>query len=175
MKYFSGFCLKNEKILFKEYLENNEFTVAGFSYGAQRALEYVLDSNKRIDKLQLLSPAFFNVNKRFIDINLNAFRKDKISYIKNFLEKAGINQWKMENGKWKINLKGIEIDYSCSENDLIKLFTFNWEKIENLKNVKIEIFLGEYDRILALKKAEEFFKKYGSVYLIKKANHFLRS
>jgi len=175
MKYFSGFCLKNEKILFKEYLEDNEFIVAGFSYGAQRALEYALTSKKRIDKLQLLSPAFFNVNQRFIDVNLNAFRKDKVSYIKNFLEKAGINQWKMENGKWKINLKGIEIDYSCSEEDLIKLFTFNWEKIENLKNIKIEIFLGEYDRILALKKAEEFFKKYGSVYLIKKANHFLRS
>jgi len=175
MKYFSGFCLKNDKSLFKNYLEENEFTVAGFSYGAQKALEYVLSTKQRIDKLQLLSPAFFNTNPKFIDINIKAFRKDKFVYIKNFLEKAGINQWEMGNGKWKINLKGIEIDYSCSEEDLIKLFTFNWERIENLKNIKIEVFLGEYDRILALKKAEEFFKKYGSVYLIKKANHFLRS
>jgi len=168
MKYFSGFCLKNEKSLFKEYLEDNEFVVAGFSYGAQKALEYVLNSQKRIDKLQLLSPAFFNVNQKFIDVNLNAFRKNKISYIKNFLKKAGINELRIEN-------RELRIDYSCTEKDLIKLFTFDWEKIKNLKNIKIEIFLGEYDRILALKKAEKFFKQYGTVYLIKKANHFLRS
>ena len=168
MKYFSGFCLKNEKNLFKEYLEDNEFTVAGFSYGAQKALEYVLNSNERIDKLQLLSPAFFNANQKFIDINIKAFRKDKFVYIKNFLEKAGINELRIENEE-------LIIDYSCTEEDLIKLFTFEWEKIKNLKNIKIEIFLGEYDKILALKKAEEFFKQYGTVYLIKKANHFLRS
>ena len=175
MKYFSGFCLKNDKNLFKDYLEENEFIVAGFSYGAQKALEYALNTKKRVDKLQLISPAYFKVNPKFIDINLKAFRKDKFVYIKNFLEKAGINQWKMENGKWKIDLKGIEIDYSCSEEDLIKLFTFDWEKIKDLKNIKIEVFLGEYDKILALKKAEEFFKQFGTVYLIKKANHFLRS
>jgi len=168
MKYFSGFCIKNEKNLFKDYLEDNEFTVAGFSYGAQKALEYALNTKQRIDKLQLISPAYFKVNQKFIDFNIKAFRKDKIAYIKNFLEKAGINELKMENGE-------LIIDYGCSEEDLIKLFTFDWEKIKSLKNVKIEIFLGEYDRILALKKAEEFFKQYGSVYLIKKANHFLRS
>jgi pimeloyl-ACP methyl ester carboxylesterase len=175
MKYFSGFCLKNEKSLFNDYLEENEFTVAGFSRGAQKALDYVLNTDKRVDKLQLLSPAFFNVNQKFIDLNIKAFKKDKTSYIKNFLTKAGINEWKMENGKWRIDLKDIEIDYSCNEDELLKMFTFDWEKIKELKNIKIEVFLGEYDKILSLKKAQSFFKNYATVYYIKKANHFLRS
>ncbi|MEO1923144.1 MAG: hypothetical protein ABGX25_01345, partial [Nautiliaceae bacterium] len=59
--------------------------------------------------------------------------------------------------------------------ELKKLFTFKWEKIKRVKGIKIEIFLGEYDKISASKKACEFFKQYGDVYFIKKANHFLRS
>jgi hypothetical protein len=175
MKYFNGFCLKNEQTLFKEYLELNEFVVAGFSRGAQKALDFVLNSSYRVDKLQLFSPAFFNVNQKFIDLNLNAFKKDKSSYIKNFLTKAGINEWKMENGKWIIDLEDIEIDYSCNEEELLEMFTFDWEKIKEAKNVKIEVFLGEFDKIIASKKAKIFFKKYADVYFIKKANHFLRS
>jgi len=174
MNYFSGFCLKNEKALFSEYLEEKEFTVAGFSYGAQKAVDFALSSNQRIDKLQLLSPAFFDYNEKIININLRAFRKDKNSYIKNFLTKAGINKWKMENGKWKMEEKGIEIN-ECNEDDLIKLFTFEWEKIAKIKDIKIEVFLGKNDKIIALKKAEEFFRNYADVYLIKNKNHFLRS
>ncbi|EDM24208.1 hypothetical protein FE773_06560 [Caminibacter mediatlanticus TB-2] len=165
MKYFSGFCLRNEKILFKEYLEDNEFIVAGFSKGAQEAVDYVINSNHRIDKLQLLSPAFFDYNEKLIEINLKAFKKDKVSYINNFLKKAGIES---------IDVKDL-IKYDCEIDDLMSLFTFDWEKIKEIKNVRIEIFLGEYDKIIALKKAYDFFKNYGEIYFIKKANHFLRS
>jgi len=161
MKYFSGFCLCNEKELFKEYLEDGEFVVAGFSKGAQDALEYVLNTDKRVDKLQLLSPAFFDYPKKVIDLNLKAFEKNKPGYIKNFLTKAGFYDEKYI--------------CECSRDELYRLFTFNWEKIKELKNVKIEVFLGEYDKILALKKASDFFKNYSDVYFIKKANHFLRS
>jgi len=161
MKYFSGFCLCGEKELFREYLEEGQFMVAGFSYGAQKALDYVLTSRERVDKLQLLSPAFFNYPQKIIDLNLKAFQKDKKKYIENFIKKAGF-----------FNEKYI---CECSLNELEYLFTFNWEKIKEVKNVKIEIFLGEFDKIIALKKAYDFFKNYGDVYLIKKANHFLRS
>ena len=58
-KYFSGFCFADESELFSDYLENNEFTVCGFSYGAIKAFEEVLNSDLRVDKLQLFSPAFF--------------------------------------------------------------------------------------------------------------------
>ncbi|MEO1923164.1 MAG: pimelyl-ACP methyl ester esterase BioV [Nautiliaceae bacterium] len=161
MKYFSGFCLCGEKELFKEYIEDKEFVVAGFSKGAQEALDYILNTDKRVDKLQLLSPAFFEYNEKIIELNLEAFKKDKEKYIKNFLKKAGIPDMK----------------YICNCNleELKKLFTFKWEKIKRVKGIKIEIFLGEYDKISASKKACEFFKQYGDVYFIKKANHFLRS
>ena len=161
MKYFSGFCLCNEKELFKKYLEDGEFIVAGFSKGAQDALEYVLNTDKRVDKLQLLSPAFFDYPQKIIQMNLKAFEKNKSAYIKNFLTKAGFYDEKYI--------------CECSRDELYRLFTFNWEKIKKIKDIKIEIFLGEYDKILALKKAYDFFKSYGDVYFIKKANHFLRS
>ncbi len=173
MKFFSGFCVDINKNFFKDYIEDKEFTVAGFSYGAQKAVDYVLNTQKRVDKLQLLSPAFFDYPQKIIDLNINAFKKDKNLYIKNFLTKAGL-KWKVENGKWIINEENIQI-CECSEEDLYKLFTFNWEKVEQIKDVKIEIFLGEYDKIIALKKSYEFFKNFGDVYFIKKANHFLRS
>ncbi len=174
MKYFSGFCLCDEKYLFNGFLEKSEFYVAGFSYGAQKVVDYTLNSNKRIDKIQLFSPAFFDYSQKIIDLNLKAFKKNKNLYIKNFLTKAGIDKWKMENGKWKIDERNIRI-CECDEQDLYELFTFNWEKIKKLENIKIEVFLGEYDKIINLKKAYEFFKNYADVYLIKKANHFLRS
>jgi len=41
------------------YLLNSDYCVAGFSCGAQQAFEYVYHSKKRIDRLILLSPAFF--------------------------------------------------------------------------------------------------------------------
>ena len=172
MKYFNGFCLCEEKDLFKEFLEEKEFVVSGFSYGAQKALDYVLNSKKRVDKLQLISPAFFDYNQKIIDLNLKAFKKDKNLYIKNFLKKAGIDKWKMENGEWIID-DNLRLG-NCNEVDLYKLFSFDWEKIEKIRNIKIEVFLGEYDKIIALKKAYDFFKDYADIYLIKKANHFLR-
>ena len=167
MKFFSGFCVDLEKEFFEEYIEEGEFVVAGFSYGAQKAVEYVLNTPKRIDKLQLLSPAFFDYNEKLIKLNLNAFRKDKKSYIKNFLSKAGIESIQVLSSKFRVSNK-------CSEEDLVKLFTFDWEKIKEIKNIQIEIFLGEKDRIITLKKAYEFFKNYGDVYFIKDVNHFLK-
>jgi len=170
MIYFSGFCLKDEKELFNDYLEDGEFVVSGFSYGAQKAVDYVLNSDKRVDKLQLLSPAYFNYPQKIIDMNLSAFKKDKKKYINNFLKKAGLFSIKNEE-------LGVEnfINYNCSYEDLLSLFTFNWEKIKQIDNIKIEVFIGEFDRIVASKKAYEFFKNYAEVYYIKKANHFLRS
>jgi len=167
MKYFSGFCLCEERELFKYYLENKDFVVAGFSKGAQDAVEYVLNTTNRIDKLQLISPAFFDYNEKIINLNIAAFKKDKNRYIKNFLTKAGISEWRIENREFKI--------CDCSVEDLEKLLRFDWRKIEKIKNIKIEVFLGENDKIINIKKAYEFFTKFADVYFIKKANHFLRS
>ncbi|MDX4071839.1 alpha/beta hydrolase, partial [Aliarcobacter skirrowii] len=32
--FFSGFCFFNESSLFEEYLQDGDFVVSGFSYGA---------------------------------------------------------------------------------------------------------------------------------------------
>ncbi len=47
--YFSGFSLSADEVLFQNLLIKNNYTVAGFSYGAQKAFEYVLNSKNRID------------------------------------------------------------------------------------------------------------------------------
>ncbi len=160
MRFFSGFCLCNEKELFREYLEEGDFVVAGFSYGAQKAVEFVLNTPYRVDKLQLLSPAYFSYHKKIIEMNIKAFCKDKKSYIKNFLKKAGF---------WDERFL-----CDCELKDLKRLFYFDWNKIKELRDVKVEVFLGERDRIIDVKRAYEFFKEVGEVYYIKNANHFLR-
>jgi len=74
--YFSGFSLKGEKELFKDYIIENDFTVSGFSYGAQKAFEYVLNTDNRVDLLQLFSPAFFqDKDKKYKRLQLMFFKK----------------------------------------------------------------------------------------------------
>ena len=166
--YFSGFCLKNEEELFDEYSIKNDFTVSGFSYGAINAFEEVLNSNQRVDKLQLFSPAFFQLeDKKFKRMQLMFFKKDEIAYCNNFLE---------------------NIKYPSSK-DCTKYFTFGtYEQLEELlnyewnkdkladlvkKGTKIEVYLGSEDKIFDALKAKDFFKEYASVYYIKNVGHIL--
>ena len=85
--YFSGFCLKDEKELFSSYLIENDFTLQGFSFGCIEAFSKALVSEKRIDLLQLFSPAFFqSKNKKFHRLQLMYYKKDKKSYVLNFIK-----------------------------------------------------------------------------------------
>jgi hypothetical protein len=166
--YFSGFSLENEKEIFREYLEENDFTISGFSYGAIKAFEYVLTTNKRVDKLQLFSPAFFqNKDKKYKRVQLIYFNKDKNSYCKNFLKNVcdGSN----------INIdKYLQIG---NKKELEELLYYNWEKsaLEKLKTqgIKIEVFLGFDDKIINSSEAFEFFKSFATVYFIKNKGHIL--
>ena len=169
MLYFSGFCLQNESELFDSWLIKSDFSVAGFSYGAIKAVEYILENKKRVDRLQLFSPAFFN-NKddKFKKMQLLYFAKDKDSYTKNFLKNIS---------------DGSDIDMSRylkvgTKDELNELLYYNWsrKKLETIANrgVEIEIFLGESDKIIDSKSALEFFANIGTTYFIKDANHILR-
>ncbi len=171
MKYFNGFCLQNENKLFNEYIENGFFNVAGFSFGAQKAVNYVLNTKKRIGKLQLLSPAFFTYSSKIINLNIQGFKKNKKSYIKTFLNKAG-GEVDIENCKLKVGDETLKLS-ECCEEELKEMFTFDWEIIKKIKNIKIEVFLGECDKIINLKRANVFFTDAADVYMIKDANHFL--
>jgi hypothetical protein len=167
-RYFSGFCFVNESELFDEYLENNDFTVCGFSYGAIKAFEEVLNSNTRVDKLQLFSPAFFQTfDDKFKRMQLMFFKKDANAYCENFLKNVS-SPTNQDISKY-FNQGTIE--------ELELLLNYEWsnEKLQKLveKGTKIEVFLGSVDKIIDSAKAKEFFKDFATVYYIKEKGHLL--
>lgn len=169
MKFFSGFGFKNEQDLFEEYLPKSEYIVAGFSYGATKALEYALSTTTRIDRLILLSPSFFNDKPQsFKRAQIHYYNLDKNAYIKNFLGNACYPS--------QININNKYLS-ETNQDELRNLLNFKWieEDIKNIldKNIKIEVFLGEIDKIIDSKAANDFFSKMTITYFIKKAGHLL--
>jgi len=169
MRYFNGFSLKNEQELFSNYLIKSDFTVGGFSYGAIKAFEYALKTKSRTDKLQLFSPAnFANRNTEFKKLQLIHYRRDRRLYIKNFLQIA--------TSPKKIDMS----KYIASSNvdELKELLDYVWdvEKLKALqkKGVKIEVYLGEYDKIVNPEQNYNFFRKFATVYYIKNVGHILK-
>jgi predicted alpha/beta hydrolase family esterase len=168
MKFFSGFSLKNEQNIFKEYIKDSDFTVAGFSYGAIKAFEYVCHSDKRVDTLQLFSPAFFqNSDEKFKKLQLIYYKKDKTKYIKNFLK----------NISYPSNFDVSNYCSRCEYEELKELLYYKWDKKmlqELLKaGIMIEVYLGGVDKIVNSNEAKEFFQEFATVYFIKNAGHIL--
>ncbi len=169
MRYYSGFCLQNEQELFNENIIKSDFCISGFSYGAIKAVEYALNSDERIDKLQLFSPAFFN-NKddKYKRMQLMFFTKDKTSYINNFLQNVAYPK---------------ELDLSLylhegTFDELKELLYYEWKRdaIQSLinKGIFIEVYLGADDKIIDSALARNFFKDCGcEVYFIKNRGHIL--
>ena len=156
-----------EKELFKEYLIENDFTVSGFSYGAQKALEYTLSTNNRVDLLQLFSPAFFqDKESKYKRMQLMFFQKDRQSYCDKFLTNCGFSKELAD-----------KYFHTGLFEELEELWNYIWEedKLKHLieKNIKIEVYLGSDDKIIDSAKALEFFKKFGEVYYIKNKGHIL--
>ena len=165
--YFSGFCLENESELFDEYKTENDFTISGFSYGAIKALKYVLQNDTRVDKLQFFSPAYFNdKSTKYKRMQLIYFNKDAKTYCDNFLENSGFSD--EQKSKYFTNGTADELD---------ELLNYQWDeqKIQTLvdRGIKIEVYLGSEDKIIDSQKALEFFRKFGEVYFIKEKGHLL--
>ncbi len=168
-KFYSGFSLQNEEELFKNYAIKNDFTLAGFSYGAIKAFQEALTTNKRVDLLQLFSPAFFQIQeKKFLRMQLMFFKKDKISYTKEFLK----------NISYPSDTKVEKYFTQGAYEELDHLLSYVWKKedLEKLikKGTKIEVYLGSDDKIIDISKSSDFFKKYASVYYIKNVGHILQ-
>lgn len=167
--YFSGFCLENESELFKDYIIKNDFTLNAFSYGAIKAFSYALNTNNRIDLIQLFSPAFFQTNdKKFVRLQLMFFKKDEKAYCENFLD----------NIRFPSLLSCDKYLKKGSITELEELLTYKWkqEELQSLlnKGVKIEVYLGEKDKIIDSLEAMDFFTKYANVYFIKNVGHTLQ-
>nr|WP_321265482.1 pimelyl-ACP methyl ester esterase BioV [uncultured Sulfurimonas sp.] len=172
MHFFSGFSLQNESYLFDEYLCKSDYTVVGFSYGAIKAFEYVkkeLASSRRVDTLQLISPAFFqNKSAKFKKLQLMAYSKNELIYMKQFI-----------NSCFAPYEKKILQHKQTTKDELEELLNYEWN-IEELMNLiksglKIEVYLGEKDKIIDAQIAKDFFLQVATVTYIKDANHFLQT
>lgn len=166
--FFSGFCLNNECELFEEYLEKNDFTISGFSYGAIKAFEYVLNTNLRVDKLQLLSPLFFkDLKKEYKNLQVINFKEDNLAYVDNFLKNV---QYSSKKNIVKYQKVG-------TQNELKEFLSYTWNKDKFKKIInngtKIEVYLGQNDKIIDSLKAKDFFKEFSTVYYFKNKGHLL--
>ena len=152
------------------YLLNSDYCVAGFSYGAQQAFEYVYQSKKRIDRLILLSPAFFQTEKTsFIRTQLRYFDAGKEAYVKQFLA----------NAAYPSNVDLSEYLDVGTKEELEALLSYTWDqkKIQEVldRGTTIEVFLGEDDKIINAQKVFEFFRPLATTYLMKRVGHILQS
>ncbi len=172
MKFYSGFSLKNESYLFDEYTSKSEYTACGFSYGAIKAFKYTqkqLACGKRIDTLQLFSPAFFQTKDvKFKRLQLMSYKKNEDAYLRQFIESCFFPHAK----------KIVEHTNTKAE-ELEELLAYEWDlkELEELvhKGVKIEVYLGSEDKIIDVEQARELFLKVATVTYIKNANHFLQT
>jgi len=168
--YFSGFSLSGEQAMFDEYLVDSDMTVAGFSSGAIEAMEYTLETKQRVDRLILLSPAFFQTQKpSFVRTQLRYFASSKEAYIEKFLQNV---TYPAEQSL---------APYLCvgSRDELERLLTYRWDtqKLQQLldRGITIEVFLGGKDRIMDADSAYDLFSPLTTTYLIKSAGHMLLS
>ncbi len=169
MIFFSGFGLRGESVLFRGYLKESAYTVAGFSKGAIEAFEYALSASRRIDTLQLLSPAFFQQKeRRFVRMQLLHFSKSQERYRTRFYRNCAAPA--------AIDLSSFAAPMSYE--GLFDLLHYRWEerKIEMLlkRGVHIEVYLGEQDRIIDADEARRWFAKFATVYYIKASGHLLQ-
>lgn len=169
MKYFNGFSLQNEKELFTPYLVNSDYCVAGFSYGAQQAFEYVYHAKERIDRLILLSPAFFQTQKpSFIRTQLRYFEAGQEAYVKQFLANVTYPSKLDLSNYLKVGTK----------EELEALLTYVWDKkkIQEIQDrgTTIEVFLGAEDKIIDTKATFDFFSPLDITYFMKNMGHLLK-
>ena len=167
MHYFNGFSLRAEKHFFSEYLIESDYTVAGFSYGAIKAVEFASVSQERIDTLQLFSPAFFQSKpKRFKSIQLEAYQKNAMAYFETFITNCFAPY-----GVKKID----HVLGTTAQLEELLYHVWDLDMLDRLvkKGIKIEVYLGSADKIIDVESAKALFLPYATTFLIKHANHFL--
>ena len=169
MIFYHGFSLKNEEVLFGDFVDNSAFTVAGFSYGAQLALEHACGSIERVENLILLSPAFFqSENSRFTRLQLLSYHKNRNAYIQNFLANVSYPA--------KVDISSFLEEGSAKELEALLSYRWDREKISSLlkRGTKIEVYLGGRDKIVNTREAFRFFSSLTTSYFIKDAGHLLQ-
>lgn len=167
MRFYSGFCLRNESGFFADRLKTGEYTVSGFSYGTIRALEYALQTPTRLDTLQLFSPAYFcNKPDSFKRLQLKGYRRDGVSYRSRFIESCFA----------PYPVREVEV-VDDGEAALQTLLTYDWPenalRTLHARGVGIEVYLGGKDAVIDAEAARAYFTPHATVFYFKDANHFL--
>lgn len=171
MQFYSGFSLRDEEHLFSAYIKRSDFTICGFSYGAIFALNATLEalhSFKRVDTLQLFSPAFFQTKEeKFKRLQLRTYNNNEEYFMSNFFS-VSFSPYPPKSLVVKetthAELQEL-LEYVWNEDDL---------KFIASKGVKIEVYLGGLDGIIDVENARSVFLKSATVTYIKNANHFLQ-
>jgi hypothetical protein len=168
MRYFNGFCLFDEEILFDEYIPKSDFCVAGFSMGAIDAFEWVYNTKTRVDRLILISPAFFQTQKNsYKRLQLHHFKNSPTLYINTFLKNVAYPS--------DFELKNFYKEGTLSQLDGLLSYVWNKEKIQEVisRRVIIEVFIGKVDKIIDASSANEFFSSLTTTYLFNHKGHLL--
>lgn len=145
----------------------------GFSYGAQRAFEYIYSSSRRIDRLILISPAFFELSKpSFIRTQLRYFETNPDEYLKQFLANT-IYPSNEDISPY------IDIGTKDEQKKILEeLLSYRWDidKLQELvdRGVTIEVFVGSSDKIVDTKEVVDFFEPFATIYNIKGVGHILK-
>ncbi len=168
MIYFNGFALRDDSRYFSNFLDDRAYVISGFSYGAIKAFEAALAATTRVDKLQLISPAFFQEkSEKFKRLQMIGYQKDSGAYVARFTENCFLPYKPEPLTYGEHNTRQLE-----------ELLHFEWseEALRSLQDrgTAIEVFLGEEDRISDAGAAYTFFSAFATVTLIKGANHFLQ-
>ena len=168
MIYFNGFLFEGEELEFSTFLPTGDMAVAGFSRGAQKAFDYVYTSSERIDRLILISPAFFQTQKSsFVRTQLRYFEVGQSEYIDNFLSNVSYPSTFNLSTYLKVG----------SKEELEALLTYVWDKkkIQEVLNrgTIIEIFLGDRDKIVDTKEVNKFFSMTTN-YMLSGVGHLLK-
>jgi pimeloyl-ACP methyl ester carboxylesterase len=167
LRFFSGFGFADESALFGVFLPDRAapFCVAGFSLGAIAAFKYAISCEERVERLLLISPAFFqDKNERFRRAQLMGFTNDRAKYMQNFYANCGAF-----NDRY--------IDRNPQKNELELLLNYRWnaEEIKRLNVASVEVIIGANDKIINAKAAYDFFLGANAkIKYIKKANHLLQ-
>ncbi len=172
MEYFNGFCLRNEEELLAPFIQERTFDIYGFSYGAIKAFweaKKRVENFERVDRLVLLSPAFFQTrSEKFKKLQMRMFERESEKYVENFLHNC-FAPYKKRHVSY----------YIASAQELKELLWHEWSLDELLwlrnRGVAVEVYLGGKDAIIDPVGAYELFKEVADVTFIKDANHFLLS
>lgn len=170
MKYFSGFGFQQESSLFEPYFDQcTRFSVVGFSYGAIEAFEYALSCETRIDRLILLSPAFFQYHQEDFKANqLLLFKRKPLMYAKSFYDNV------LFPSHEDISLYHAPLEIE----PLKKLLYYQWseEKLHSLRHqgIALDVYVGSDDKICHSDEIISFFCRYATVYTLSGKGHLLK-